>query len=164
MATGANRSGRRLEDFVADVLNEREYLLVPPVRFFPARELEQPIYTRQCEIGQDLYGKKRRVDAILYHPRLYSKCLVIQCKWQASGGSVEEKYPFEVLSISQNQFDTIIILDGDGYSAGAKQWLTTQAGQEPTPPRVHARGVRSVRKSRSVVNSEQRTVRSVISI
>ena len=129
MATGANRSGRRLEDFVADVLNEREYLLVPPVRFFPARELEQPIYTRQCEIGKDIYGKKRRVDAILYHPHLYPECLVIQCKWQASSGSVEEKYPFEVLSISQNQFDTIIILDGDGYSAGAKQWLTNHAGK-----------------------------------
>ena len=69
------------------MLNEREYLLVPPLRFFPARELEQPIYTRQCEIGKDIYGKKRRVDAILYHPRLYPECLVIQCKWQASGGS-----------------------------------------------------------------------------
>ena len=127
--TGANRSGQRLEAFIADVLNERDYLFVPSVRFFPARELAQPIYTRQCEIGKDIYGKKRRVDLILYHPRLYPTCLVIQCKWQASTGSVEEKYAFEVLSIAQNEFDTIIILDGGGYSDGAKQWLVNQAGK-----------------------------------
>ena len=144
MAIAANRSGRRLEEFIADVLNERGYLFVPPIRFFPARELAQPIYTRQCEIGKDIYGKKRRVDAILYHPRLYPECLVIQCKWQASGGSVEEKYPFEVLSIAQNQFDTIIILDGGGYSSGARQWLINQSRQEPAAARVRARRILAV--------------------
>ena len=133
---------------MADVLNEREYLLVPPVRFFPARELEQPIYTRQCEIGKDIYGKKRRVDAILYHPRLYPECLVIQCKWQASGGSVEEKYPFEVLSIAQNQFET----------AAATRGARRGGWEEPTTPRVHARGVRCT------VGCEQRTVRSFIGL
>ena len=54
MAIAANRSGRRLEEFIADVLNERGYLFVPPIRFFPARELAQPIYTRQCEIGKEI--------------------------------------------------------------------------------------------------------------
>lgn len=127
--TGGNRSGKRLEDFAADILDEHGYKYVLPVRFFPMRELDQPIYTRQCEIGKDIYGKRRRVDLILYHPRLWEDCLVIQCKWQASSGSVEEKYPFEVLSIQQNEFDTIIVLDGGGYSDGAKQWLLNQAGK-----------------------------------
>ena len=127
--TGANRSGGRLEDFVHDILDERSYMFVPSVRFFPTREMEQPIFTRQLEIGKDIYGKNRRVDFILYHPRLWEDCLVIQCKWQASRGSVEEKYPFEVLSIAQNEFDTIIILDGGGYTAGARQWLINQAGK-----------------------------------
>ncbi len=127
--TGANRSGGRLEDFVADILDERGYRFIPRERFFPSRELEQPVFTRQYEMGKDIYGKKRRVDAILYHPRLWPDCLVIQSKWQASSGSVEEKYPYEVLSIAQNEFDTIIVLDGGGYTAGAKQWLVNQAGK-----------------------------------
>ena len=127
--SGANRSGRRLEAFVADILDERQYRFVPPVRFFPARAMVQPIYTRQYEIGKDIYGKNRRVDVILYHPRLWPESLVIQSKWQASRGSVEEKYPFEVLSIAQNEFDTIIILDGGGYTNGAKLWLVNQAGK-----------------------------------
>ncbi len=46
--------------------------------------------------------------------RQWSKCLVIQCKWQVSTGSVEENYPFQVLSIQLNEFDTIIVLDGGG--------------------------------------------------
>ena len=84
------------------------------------REMEQLIYSWQFEIGKSIYGKRRFVDLILYHPRLYPECLTIQCKWQASSGSVEEKYLYEVLSIHQNEYDTIIILDGGGYSAGAK--------------------------------------------
>ena len=129
MVKGAKRSGDRLEDFVADILDERGYKFVPPSRFFPAQALEQRIYTRQLEIGKDIYGKKRRVDAILYHPRVWPECLVIQCKWQARSGTVDEKYPFEVLSIGQNEFDTIIVLDGGGYSDGARQWLINQAGK-----------------------------------
>ena len=55
--------------------------------------------------------------------------MVIQCKWQASKGSVEEKYPFEVLSIQLNEFATIIVLDGSDYSPGAAFWLKGQAGK-----------------------------------
>ena len=121
---------QQLEDYVANALDKIGYIFVIPARFYPALELEQPIYTRQYEIGKDIYGKKRKVDIILYHPRLYPNNLAIQCKWQFSRGSVEEKYPFEVQSIAQNRVDTIIILDGEGYSPGAKQWLINQAGRK----------------------------------
>lgn len=127
--TVANRSGRRLEDIISSILEDRDYQYVKPYRFLPMQEMQQSIYTRQYEIGKDIYRKKRRVDIILYHPKLWIDCLVIQCKWQSSSGSVEEKYPFEVLSINQNGYDTIIVLDGDGYSKGAKQWLMDQSGK-----------------------------------
>ena len=127
--TVANHSGRRLEDNVSSILEDRGYQFVKPIRFFPMKMMEQPIYSVQYKIGKDIYGKNRRVDRILYHPKLYPSCLVIQCKWQASSGSVEEKYPFEVLSLQKNKYDTIIILDGEGYSKGAKQWLLNQAGK-----------------------------------
>jgi len=125
----ANRTGKVLETFAAGVIEDSGYQAVSSNRFFALRELEQPIYAPQCEIGSDIYGKRRRVDFILYHPQRWTGNLVIQCKWQASGGSVDEKYPFEVLSIQLNQYDTIIILDGAGYSKGAEQWLKSQAGK-----------------------------------
>lgn len=124
----ANRRGRTLENAVNDLLSE-EYEQVTPSRFFALRDLRQPIFAEQCQIGRDIYGKNRRVDFILYHPHRWPECLVIQCKWQASTGSVEEKYPFEVLSIQLNEFATIIVLDGGGYGRGAESWLKGQAGK-----------------------------------
>ena len=47
----------------------------------------------------------------------------------SSGGFSNEKYPFEVLSIAQNEFDTIIVIDDGGNLVGARQWLLNQAGK-----------------------------------
>lgn len=93
------------------------------------RDLGQPIYAAECFVGSDIYGKNRKVDFVLYHPRKWPNSLVIQCKWQASGGSVEEKYPFEVLNIQQSGYPSIIVLDGGGYSKSAEQWLKGQSGK-----------------------------------
>ena len=129
MARGfrANRSGRRLERAVGDLLSEG-YQQVAPAHFFALRTLSQPIFAEQCAVGEDIYGKSRRVDFILYHPSRWADCLVIQCKWQASSGTVEQKFPFEVLSIEKNPYATLIVLDGGGYSDGAEKWLAAQAG------------------------------------
>lgn len=126
----AQRTGKNLEEFVDGWLKDVGYELATPENFFKLRELRQPIFSRQCEIGNDIYGKRRRVDFILYHPQRWPSCLVIQCKWQASPGTVDEKYPFEVLSIKMNEYKTIIVLDGGGYSKGAEQWLKAQAGKD----------------------------------
>lgn len=127
--TRANKRGKTLESAIKDLLSD-EYELVSRDKFFALRSLEQPIFATQCIIGNDLYGKNRRVDFILYHPQKWPKCLVIQCKWQSSTGSIEEKYPFEVLSIKMNEFDTIIVLDGGGYTEKAAMWLRSQAGKD----------------------------------
>ncbi len=124
-----NLTGSNLEQSVERLIIQAGYDPVPSAPlFFALRDLEQSIYSRQCETGRDIYGKRRRVDFILYHPRKWPDSLVIQCKWQASSGSVEEKYPFEVLSLNADGYPAIIVLDGGGYSAGAEQWLRGQAG------------------------------------
>ena len=115
---------------MAEELDDLGYERISPAYLiFAMRDMQQPIYAQQVEIGRDIYGKNRRVDILLFNPHKHPNGLVIQCKWQASSGSVEEKYPYEVLSIAQGEFDTIIVLDGGGYTAGAEQWLRSQAGQ-----------------------------------
>ena len=106
-----------------------DYQQVSHSRFFALQELDQPIFAEQVPVGTDIYGKGRRVDFILYHPRRWREGLVIQCKWQSSQGTVDQKFPFEVLSIQMNEFPTIIVLDGGGYSKGAETWLRGQAGK-----------------------------------
>ena len=137
----ANRTGLRLEVFVAGILAEAGYReIAPSPLFWAMRAMEQPIYASQCEIERDIYNKRRRVDFILYHPRRWQSCLVVQCKWQASSGSVEEKYPFEVLSIQHNEYPTIVLLDGGGYTRGAEQWLRSQAGGNQLLRHVFSQG------------------------
>lgn len=128
--TRANKRGKYLQLSVANLLLEGDYEEVEARRFFAMLYMDQPIFAQECPIGKDIYGKNRRVDIILYHPLRWKECLVIQCKWQASRGSIEEKYPFEVLSIQLNEFQTIIVMDGGGYSKGAENWLKAQAGKK----------------------------------
>ncbi len=126
---GANRAGRRLEAWVDDILDERKYKKVIQREFAVRKQHGNPIYATQWVVGKDIYGKNRRADAILFHPERFPNCLVLRCKWQASGDSVDQKYPFEVLSIKKSKLETFIILDGGGYSEGARDWLLKQVGQ-----------------------------------
>lgn len=126
--TRANVRGSRLESQVRGLLDE-EYERVGSQRFFAARCLEQPIYAKQVIAGTNIYAKSRRVDFILYHLQKWPECLVIQCRWQASRGTTDEKFPFEVECIAQGNFETVVVLDGGGYSEGAKQWLLAQRGK-----------------------------------
>lgn len=110
-------------------LLEEDYERVSPLRFFALRCLRQPIFAQQVVTGRSIFGKERRVDFVLYHPHKWPACLVIQCKWQASAGSVEEKLCFEVNCIDHDDYPAVIVLDGGGYSDGARKWLESQRGK-----------------------------------
>ena len=128
----ANRTGSAQEQFIKDWLEDLGYVWVSNKDFlnlFNQGLLDKPTYTSQCNIGTNIYNKKRVVDFILYNPEKWTDCLVIESKWQASAGSVDLKYPFEVLSINKNDYLTIIVLDGGGYSEGSEQWLKSQVGK-----------------------------------
>lgn len=124
----ANQTGQHMERFIEERIVEAGYQYVEPALFPAMQIMNQPIYTKQRVAGKDLYGKDHKVDFELYHERKWVQCLVIESKWQQAGGSVEEKYPFLVQSIRRIGIPTIIVLDGGGYSPGAKQWLKAQAG------------------------------------
>ena len=53
----------------------------------------------------------------------------IECKWQQSGGSVDEKFAYLYLNAVQAMPEDhiIIIVGGGGYKAGALQWLKDAA-------------------------------------
>lgn len=125
----ANLTGNRLERFVLNSLNEFGYTLIDRVQFKPAPYLEQPIYSRQYYLGKNIYGTNIYCDFILYHPQKFPDCLVIETKWQQTGGSVDEKFPFLVANIqTKYPYKTILLLDGGGYKPGAAEWLRSQVG------------------------------------
>ena len=49
----------------------------------------------------------------------------IECKWQQSQGSVDEKFPYLYLNCIQAmpEREIILLIDGNGYKPGALAWL-----------------------------------------
>ena len=127
--TQANYTGTVLERFILSRLDDSDYTFVPRNRFTPARILAQPIFTRHFHVGESIYGTTQYCDFIVYHPERWPDNLIIESKWQQSGGSVDEKYPYLVLNIQmQYHCPTILVLDGGGYKRGAERWIRSQAG------------------------------------
>jgi len=127
--TRANYTGRILEKFIEDRLKERGYTFIDKRKFKPSIYIGQPIYSKQFFLGQNLYNTNTYCDFVLYHPEKWNDCLVIESKWQESGGSVDEKYPFLILNIQMRYpHKTILVIDGGGYKQGALEWIKGQVG------------------------------------
>jgi len=123
----AVRTGNALERVVLHALDDNHYTFIEPRRFLAACCLPQPLYTRQINACNSVYGTQVFADFMLYHPEKWPDKLIIECKWQQSSGSVDEKYPYNVLNIrEQYPCPAIILLDGEGYKPGAAAWLRRQ--------------------------------------
>lgn len=127
----ANRNGSNLEGFVSDMLVRAGYTEVtkphdkclllcnPP----GDRNNKIKVFASQALVGETIYGTKNVADFLLVRDGVRS---VIECKWQSSNGSVDEKFPYLVACIDHCKISTIVLLDGGGYKDGAKRWLEAQ--------------------------------------
>lgn len=123
----ANESGALLESFLENVLRQKGYEFVKGTDFEKSVYLEQPIYAKHFYLGKTIYDTKFFGDLIIYHPEKFTDCLVVESKWQQSGGSVDEKFPYLVLNLKQKSpYKSIILLDGGGYKPQAETWLKAQ--------------------------------------
>ncbi len=120
----ANRSGSVLEGIVIGALTPHGFHVVQN------RDLEKIPLTERSEIliknapYTTLYGSKGKTEFLLKSER-YGLEVRIECKWQQSAGSVDEKLPHLYLSAVDAipEDDVIILIDGDGFRAGAIEWL-----------------------------------------
>lgn len=98
-------SGRELEDAVA--------------RVGEALGLE---VERQVVMGDRIWGTRRHVDVVLSKPDS-ERMLGIECKFQRSKGTTEEKIPLTVEDIEDWPIRGIVVLHGDGFSNEFKPFL-----------------------------------------
>lgn len=125
--TKAKYTGNQLEAFIYNRLKEKGYKEVDKKKFNAAKYLEQPIFTKQYNVGKSIYDTDLLSDFIIYHPKKHNICLCIESKWQASTGSVDEKFPYLVINIKEKfPCPAIVVLDGGGYKEGAEKWLRSQ--------------------------------------
>ena len=83
-------------------------------------------YAKQVPCGTSIYETKRKCDFLVLNKEKFPDGLIIECKWQESAGSVDEKYPFTVFNILKIGVPTIILLDGGGYKQKAMEWLKSK--------------------------------------
>jgi len=134
---GANKLGVQLESLVKMMLEELDYQFIVKSKFtVTTGALEQKLYTTQLNVCDSIYsiGDFKHVvnaDFTLYNPASKEKYLIIECKLQTSGGSVDEKYPYLNENIKLFPYKTIIVLDAPQAKKGAKAWLKQQVGVNP---------------------------------
>jgi hypothetical protein len=120
----ANTQGKILENTVVPAFEDRGFQVVPYSKWIKAPQ----------SFGKELLLKHVPYKTIYGHPG-YTEFLVksqrcglntrIECKWQQSTGSVDEKFPYLYLNCieAMPENDIIIVAGGGGMKKGALTWL-----------------------------------------
>jgi len=125
----ANKTGSTLELFVERMLEDNGYTPFPnhKAQLFDNRKtVGGKQYSSHVPCGTSIYESPRKCDFLIMNQDKFPEGLIIECKWQQSAGSVDEKYPFTLFNIIKIGVPTIILLDGGGYKKTAKKWLKEQ--------------------------------------
>lgn len=89
------------------------------VRNFGDRGLD--VY-REANLGKTIIGKNRRVD-ILAIEKTTRKALAIECKYQDSVGTVDEKIPYALHDLHAIGMPVCLAYAGSGFSEGVLHML-----------------------------------------
>ena len=101
----------------------------------------------KTKFGQELLLKHVPYNSI-YNHRGYTEFLLIskkldkeiriECKWQQSSGSVDEKLPYLFLNATtkMTEKEIMIIIDGGGWKEGAIPWLKEAVNKSEQKKRI----------------------------
>ncbi len=76
----------------------------------------------EVRAARRIWGAKRRIDVVLRHPDS-RQMLGIECKYQSTRGSAEEKIPSTIKDIEFWPIPGIVVIAGDGFSDNMKGYL-----------------------------------------
>jgi hypothetical protein len=76
----------------------------------------------QFRCGRRIWGAERRIDVVLTNP-IDRKRLGVECKYQASQGSAEEKIPTTIQDIAAWPIPGIVVFSGEGFSPLMRSFL-----------------------------------------
>ncbi len=120
----ANASGNTLERAVQSVFQSKGFTIInyrtwanAKARYGEELLLLNAPYT-------SIYGHQGRTEFLATSVR-YSFEIRIECKWQQSNGSVDEKLPYLYLNAIEAMPENhiVIVIDGNGFKPGAVSWL-----------------------------------------
>ena len=77
---------------------------------------------RQVRVGRRLWGAERKIDLVVTDQST-RRTLGIECKYQRTKGTAEEKLPAVVADIAAWPISGIVVFAGDGFSTNLRQFL-----------------------------------------
>jgi hypothetical protein len=78
--------------------------------------------TAQFKCGRRIWGAERFIDVVLTDPRTRQR-VGLECKYQGSQGSAEEKVPAIVQDIAAWPISGLVVFSGTGFSANMRSFL-----------------------------------------
>jgi hypothetical protein len=89
------------------------------VRRFGSRGL---VVYREVSVGKSIIGKNRRIDILVVAPT-QGAALAVECKFQDSQGTVDEKIPYALQDMKAMPMPGVIVWAGAGFSLGVRHLL-----------------------------------------
>jgi hypothetical protein len=76
----------------------------------------------EVSAGTSMIGKQRRLDLLLLH-RDSGRALALECKYQDSSGTADEKIPYSLQDLATLRMPAAIVYAGGGFSMGVLHLL-----------------------------------------
>jgi len=76
----------------------------------------------EVAVGRRIWGAKRRIDVVLKDP-VTRVSLGLECKYQGSKGSAEEKIPATIEDIKAWPIRGMVVYSGEGFSSNMQSYL-----------------------------------------
>jgi len=120
----ANKQGNILEETVETVFAKKGFEIVK----FSDWKKTPLLYGQEVLFKNvpftTIYSHKGYTEFLLRSAK-YNINIRIECKWQQSKGSVDEKLPYLYLNCveAMPENNIVVVLDGNGWKQGAREWL-----------------------------------------
>ncbi|MDD5309439.1 MAG: hypothetical protein PHU25_19150 [Deltaproteobacteria bacterium] len=76
----------------------------------------------QVKVARRIWGSERKIDVVITEPTS-KKRLGVECKFQSTPGTAEEKIPTTIQDIDAWPIPGIVVFDGDGFSPNMRSFL-----------------------------------------
>jgi hypothetical protein len=107
----ANKAGKIAEETIASILMANGMT-----------------FRRQQPVGPSIYpGQICHADFVISNLRAFPNGLAVESKWQASDGSIDEKFPYLVSNIKRGyRMPAIVVVHGGLCRLGAWTWIKAE--------------------------------------
>jgi hypothetical protein len=141
--TRAFKSGKELERSVEQLLNGKGFEVLYYSKWKKTGCLIDEILLKNVPY-ETIYGENGYMEFLLKSVK-HKREIRIECKWQASPGSVDEKLPYLYLNLVEKipEKEIIVIIEETGMKKGAVPWLKKAVAEKKyTDNHTHKKVIR----------------------